>query len=193
MVKKLSQTLCYRPYRKPQLTILTAEQYPIDFKKKVKMKNPRIPALCLCAMLFSLCTFAQNHKDLVNEPDNKKPKLFSSLPDRIPLSIDKINDLLGTPVGQSTKLKSTENAAFEFDGEIISKASRQENNIESVVIRSSNFNGANLTISKIILADGTVTYAGRIISFQHSDLYELQQQNGQFVLVKRNFIDLVNE
>lgn len=157
------------------------------------MKNLRIPALCLCAMLFSLCTFAQNQKDLVNEPDNKKPKLFSTLPNRIPLSIDKINDLLGTPVGQSTKLKSAENAAFEFDGEIISKASRQENNIESVVIRSSNFNGANLTISKIILADGTVTYAGRIISFKHSDLYELQQENGQFVLVKRNFTDLVNE
>lgn len=157
------------------------------------MKNLRLPALCLCAMLFSICSNAQNDKDPINEPQNKKPKLFSNLPDRIPLSIEKINDLLGTPVGQSTKLKSTENAGFDFDGEIVSKASRQDNNIESVVVRSSNFNGANLTISKIVLADGTVTYAGRIISFQHSDLFELQQQNGQFVFVKRNFSDLVNE
>ena len=157
------------------------------------MKNLCIPALCLCAMLFSLSSFAQNEKDLINQSENKKPKLFSNLPDKIPVSIDKINDLLGTPVGQTTKLKSTANDVFEFDGDVVSKTSKYENNIQSVVMRPSNFNGASLTISKIINEDGTVSYAGRIISFQHSDLYELQNSNGQFAWVKRNFIDLVNE
>lgn len=156
------------------------------------MKNLRIPALCLCAMLFSLCTFAQNEKNLVNETENRKPKLFSNLPEKIPVSIDKINDLLGTPLGQTTKLRSA-NVAFEFDGDVVSKTSTKETNIQSVVMRPSNFNGASLTISKITNADGTVSYAGRIISFQHSDLYELQNSNGQFAWVKRNFIDLVNE
>ena len=157
------------------------------------MKNLRTPALCLCAMLFSLCSFAQNEKDPVNKPDYKKPKLFSNLPDKIPVSIDKINALLSTPVGNAMSLKVAEGSALEFNGEIVSRASKYENSIQSVVIRSTNFNGASFTISKITKADGTVSYSGRIISFQHGDLYELQNQNGQFVLVKRNFYDLVNE
>lgn len=157
------------------------------------MKNLRIPALCLCAMLFSLCSFAQNELDFLNKTENKKPKLFSTLPDKIPVSIEKINDLLGTPVGQKTQLRSVENTPFEFDGDVVSRVSKYENSIQSAVIRSSNFNGASLTISKTTHTDGTVSYSGRVISFQHSDLYELQNHNGQFVWVKRNFNDLVNE
>lgn len=157
------------------------------------MKNLRTPVLCLCAMLFSLCSFAQNEKDPINEPDYKKPKLFSNLPDKIPVSIDKINDLLGTPLGHVASLKLAESSAIQFDGEVISKTSKYENSIQSIIIRSTNFNDARFTISKITKADGSVSYTGRIISFQHGDLYELQNQGGQFVLVKRKFYDMVNE
>ena len=157
------------------------------------MKNLRTPVLCLCAMLFSLCSFAQNEKDPINEPDYKKPKLFSNLPDKIPVSIDKINDLLGTPLGHVASLKLAESSAIQFDGEVISKTSKYENSIQSIIIRSTNFNDARFTISKITKADGSVSYTGRVISFQHGDLYELQNQSGQFVLVKRKFYDMVNE
>jgi hypothetical protein len=157
------------------------------------MKNHRTPLLCLCALFFSLCAFSQNEKDPVNEPDLNKPKLFSNLPDRIPISIEKINDLLNAPIGNSTSLKVDETSSLQFNGEVISKATKYDNRIQSVVIRSSNFNGARLTISKIIKEDGTITYTGRIISFQHGDLYEIQNQGGQFTLVKKNFYDLVNE
>ena len=157
------------------------------------MKNFRTPVLCLCAMLLSFCSFAQKENDRINEPDYNKPKLFSSLPDRIPLSIDKLNDLFSTPVGKVASLKLAESSAVQFDGEVISKVSRYENSIQSIVIRSTNFNDARFTISKISKADGTVSYVGRIISFQHGDVFELQSQGGQFVLVKRNFYDLINE
>ena len=157
------------------------------------MKNLRTPLLCLFAMLFSLCSFAQNEKDPINEPDLNKPKLFSNLPDRIPVSIEKIKDLLNAPVGNSTSLKVTESSSFQFDGEVVSKATKYDNRIQSVVIRSTNFNGARFTISRITKEDGTFSYTGRIISFQHGDLYELQNLGGQFTLVKKNFYDLVNE
>lgn len=157
------------------------------------MKTLRAPLLCVCAMLFSLCSFAQNEKDPINEPDYKKPKLFSNLPDRIPVSIEKINSLLNAPVGNSTSLKVAEGSALQFDGEVISKATKYENRIQSVVIRSTNFNGARLTISRTTKEDGSIAYTGRIISFQHGDLYELQSLNGQLTLVKKNFYDLVNE
>lgn len=157
------------------------------------MKTFRTPALCLCAMLLSLCSFAQNEKDPINEPDYKKPKLFSNLPDRIPVSLEKINDLLNAPVGNSTSLVITEGFPLQFNGEIVSKATKYDNRIQSVVIRSTNYNGARFTISKIIKQDGSVAYTGRIISLQHGDLYELQSQGGQFTLIKKNFYELINE
>jgi hypothetical protein len=73
----------------------------------------------------------------------------------------------------------------------VSKA--DENNIHSVVIRSRNFNGATLTLSSSAQPNGTVKFTGRIISFQHGDLYELQNQNNQYILIKKNFYDLINE
>ena len=65
--------------------------------------------------------------------------------------------------------------------------------MNSVVIRSTNYNGATLTISKTMNADETISYSGRIISFQSGDLFELQNKDGHLTLVKRNFYDLVNE
>jgi hypothetical protein len=50
-----------------------------------------------------------------------------------------------------------------------------------------------LTISRTTHTDGTITYAGRLMSFQRGDLYELQTRDGNLVLVKRKFNELVNE
>jgi hypothetical protein len=112
------------------------------------MKNLRTQVLCLFAMLFSLCSFAQSEKDPINQQDLNKPKLFSNLPDRIPVSIEKINDLLNALVGNSTSLKVNESSSFQFDGEVVSKATKYDNRIQSVIIRSTNFNGAGLPFLK---------------------------------------------
>lgn len=151
-------------------------------------------------MLFTLCSFAQTEKNNnhINEPDYKKPKLFSNLPDKIPVSIEKINSLLQSSVGVSASLQTaasseTANKSVEFDGQVISKADKYNGKIQSSVIRSSNFNGATFTISKIIKEDGTISYTGRIISFQHGDLFILEKQDKEYFLVKKNFYELVNE
>ena len=159
------------------------------------MKNLRIPALCLCALLLSLVGSAQTTTNPVSGQDDNKPKLFSNLPDKIPVTNDQINALFDVQVGVSASLSLSANETKKFTGNVVSKANsnEKEGSLESVVVRSSNFNGATLTISKLISKDGTVSYVGRIISFQHGDVYELQNLNGTYTLVKRGFSDLVNE
>jgi hypothetical protein len=65
--------------------------------------------------------------------------------------------------------------------------------LQSVVVRSTNFPGAALSFSRITKEDGTFSYVGRIISFQHGDAYEISLENGQYFFVKKGFYDLVNE
>ncbi len=155
------------------------------------MKNLQLPGICLTLFLFCLTASAQNSIP-VNEPDMKKPSLFTNLPGKIPVDISDLQSLLNTESGKDVSLKINQSATNSFNGKVVSAATKY-NNIRSVVIRSSNFNGATFTLSSSIQPNGTVKFTGRIISMQHSDLYELQKQNDQYILIKKNFYDLINE
>ena len=158
------------------------------------MKNLRTSVLCVCVTLYSLCSAAQaNNAIPINEPDLNKPKLFQGQPDNIPVSMDNLNSLFGKQVGFTVSVNLADASTFQFNGEVVSTATKYNNTMQSVVIRSSNFNGARFAVSKITDETGATIYRGRIISMQHGDLYELQQVNGKYMLVKRNFYDLVNE
>ena len=157
------------------------------------MKTLRTAVLCVSITLYSVCSFAQNQPVLVNEPDYNKPKLFQNLPDNISISIDKLNSLLDNQAGRGISMNLSDKSQFPFEGQIVSVASKYENSIQSVVVRSTNYNGATLTVSRITNTDGTIRYTGRLMSFKHGDLFELQTKDGNLVLVKKNFYDLVNE
>ncbi|OSZ76912.1 hypothetical protein CAP36_10785 [Chitinophagaceae bacterium IBVUCB2] len=158
------------------------------------MKNLRTAVLCISTMFLYLSSSAQkNDKPPVTEPDYNKPRLFDNLPKTIPVNIVELNTLLSSEVGSKASIGLSAAANIKFDGDVVSSASKYGNSIKSVVVRSSNFNGAQLTISRTTSPEGVVSYVGRIISFQHGDLYELQNQNGQFVLVKKNYHELINE
>jgi hypothetical protein len=155
------------------------------------MKNLQLPGLCLTLIFFCATTFAQNSIP-VNEPDLNKPKLFSNLPDKIPVDVSTLKSLLNAETGGDVSLNLGAISKTAFNGKVVSKADKY-NNIHSVVIRSSNFNGAILTLSSSILTNGTVKFTGRIMSLQHGDVYELQNQNDQYILIKKNLNDLMNE
>ena len=166
------------------------------------MKNLRTTFLCVMTLLSTLFTVAQDNKIPINEPDHNKPRLFDALPSRIPVSIIELNAILEAPVGRNASITLGEATGMRFDGEVVSvatqgevvsTASQNDVQVQSVVIRSRNYNGARLTLSRIRKADGTTAFAGRIISFQHGDLYELKNESGTLVLVKRNYHELVNE
>jgi hypothetical protein len=141
-------------------------------------------------MLTCLQSFAQLVP--VNEPDPNKPKLFDAIPSQVRVNMTTLNSLFNGFNGQSVDLNLSDNTQFRFVGEIRELASKYDNRIQTVIIRSFNYPGAVMTISKIAGTQGP-RYEGRIISFGHGDLFQLQQISGSYVLVKRGFYDLINE
>ena len=154
------------------------------------MKNLLQQGLCLL-LIFTCATTSAQNKIPVNEPDQNRPKLFTNLPDKIPVDINTLQTLISSETGKNVSLRLGANELSNFAGQVVSKA--DDNTIHSVVIRSANFNGATLTLSSSAQPNGTVKFTGRIISFQHGDAYELQNQNNQNLLIKKNFYDLINE
>ena len=157
------------------------------------MKNLRTALLCASFALSTTGLLAQEKPVPVNEPNYNKPQLFSGQPDKIILNAEDLNELFSAPVGSPTSIKMSSDSRSLFEGEVISSGSKNQNKLQSMVIRSTNFNGARFSLSKIIRTDGSVTYTGRILSFQHGDAYVLQYLDGAYTLVKKNFYDLVNE
>jgi len=172
---------CNRP-KYVTRNILVFNNYP--------MKNLLLPGLCLL-LLFTCATAPAQNKIPVNEPDQNKPKLFTNLPDKIPVTITDLDRLLSAENGKTVSFKFGQKNSNSFEGQVISKA--DDNTVHSVVIRFANFNGATLTLSSSAQPNGTVKFTGRIISFRHGDAYELQNRNDQYILIKKNYYDLINE
>lgn len=159
------------------------------------MKNISTLMLCICITCTSLTAFSQNNQDVppLNEPDYNKPMLFASYPERIPVDLASLNSLFGVSLGSSVDVNVAEGSTFRLTGEVVSNVSKYDNRIKSVVIRSTNFPGARLCINRITGEDGSISYTGRLLSKDYGDVYELQNNNNHFVLVKRGYYDIVTE
>ena len=153
------------------------------------MKNLAKGIICLSVFFVGIKLSAQNPP--VREPDMNRPSLFQNLPEKISCRINDLSALLQSEVGTTVSFSFAVNTNFQ--GVVSSVATKFENTLQSVVIRSTNFPGAALSFSKLIKEDGTVSYVGRIISFQHGDAYEITLENGQYYFIKKGFYDLVNE
>jgi hypothetical protein len=158
------------------------------------MKNRFINAICVCLMLSSIAAQGQTQDIPVNEPNLNKPLLFSNLPDTIPVKIDNLKALLYASQGTVVDVNMSDNVGFQFKGEISSVNTENRDSQQTFILRSSNYPGATLTFSKLInKSDNSFSLAGRIISLQHGDLFELVSVSGQYNLIKRKFYDLINE
>jgi hypothetical protein len=157
------------------------------------MKTLCTTVLCVCLTVCGLYSSAQTPK--VNEPDYNKPRVFDNFPEVIPVSIDNLNDLVNSKTGVSINtIFSTDSKIAPFEGQVVSAVSKNDDKVQTVFIKSSNYNGATLYISKVTGDDGVIKYNGRLMSsFQHGDIYILQQKNSDFVLVKKNFYEVINE
>ena len=158
------------------------------------MKNTSTLVLCAIFSCITILTQAQEKPIPINEPNYNKPKLFQNLPERIPVDVSTLESLISSDLN---RVASINIAGVLFEGSIASKTAPSVNDINqsntTVIIKLTNYPGANFTINQIINADGSTNYTGRIISFQHGDLFELQNQKGNWVLVKKNYYDLINE
>lgn len=170
------------------------------------MKNSSTAVLCLCFVLSAFVSNGQNQKIPLNEPDYNKPKAFKNLPDSIIVDAAAISDLFTLSKGQTVAplfSNRSSTASFQLRGEVVSKTDNVPENIKarsagpaglsSMILKLSDYSGANFTISKITNADGTVHYTGRIINFKSGDLFVLQNINGKLMLIKKDYYALVNE
>jgi len=145
----------------------------------------------ICLSIFLICQQSNAQTPPVREPDMNRPSLFQNLPNKISCRINDLSALLESETGKLVSFSFVNN--LNFQGVVSSVASKSDNTLNSVVIRSTNFPGAALSFSRIKKEDGTFSYVGRIISFQHGDAYEISLENGQYYFVKKGFYDLVNE
>ncbi|HVZ56932.1 MAG TPA: hypothetical protein VG870_09775 [Chitinophagaceae bacterium] len=152
----------------------------------------------LLSGLFSLALFvgplsgwAQKMPPPVGQQDPFRPRLFQDLPDNLPLRTGVLQPLLRLQAGQTVQIPLSDR--FTFEGIVSSSVSKYHGVLRTVVIRCTNRPGAGFTLSERTAPDGSVVFAGRIVSFQAGDCYELKQEQGTYVLVKRNFYDMVND
>jgi hypothetical protein len=155
------------------------------------MKILATSVICLVLSVCMLYASAQEQKQLINQYDLNKPKLFKELPDRISLNPGDFDYLFNYEVGQNVSLPLTQN--FILKGAVVSRAEDVAANVKSVVIRSTNRVGATLALSRIINENNTITYRGRIMSFKHGDAYDIGSENGSYYLIKKSLYDLFDE
>ncbi len=158
------------------------------------MKNLLTIVMGACLTICSLYSAAQDTKVIINEPNYNKPRLFDNLPAVIPVSIENLNGLINSKAGAPVNTSfATDARTAVFEGNVVSAVSKYEDKVQTVLIKSTNYNGATLYISRVITEDGTIKYNGRLMSFQHGDLYVLQPKAGGFEWVKKNYYDVINE
>ncbi len=157
------------------------------------MKNLRTTLVCFYTVLIGLAAAAQHSDSPLNEPDYNKPRLFSNLPDRILLETNVVNNVLAKQAGQTTNISLSADNSVRFEGTVASAASKYDNTVNTIVVRSTNFPGATLSITRLTKEDGGFTYTGRLLSLKHGDMFELKEIDGNLILLKKNFYDLVNE
>ena len=144
-------------------------------------------------VLLSL-SFTFSHAQLVpavKEAEPQKPRIFSDLPAKISFNIHMLEALLGNEVG--TRVNMLIAPGFTFQGHLVSKSDASETRVNTIVIRSTNRSGATLTFTRITNGDGSYSYNGRMLSMNHSDAFEIVQEQGKFALVKKEFSDLLME
>ncbi|OJW02234.1 MAG: hypothetical protein BGO52_22900 [Sphingobacteriales bacterium 44-61] len=165
------------------------------------MNNRQMPGIRLLYILCLFCSFSlqaqqAQEKAPLREPNYNKPKLFNSLP--ASMQVDK-QDLLNifsatsTQKNQEVKLTLATGKALPFTGKMEDVYSENNGQVRTVNVQSTNFKGAMLILSSVTDTDGTVSFVGRIFSYQHGDAFELQEKNNQYFWVKKNLHEMITE
>jgi hypothetical protein len=125
--------------------------------------------IVLCTILSTI-SFAQT-----------KPTLFSAYPETISLSKTLITDAFSYDTGTSVSINLS--SSFKFAGTVISNQQKYDN-LQTIMIRSSENNQSVFQISKITNKDNSISYAGLIINQDAADGYVIKNNNGIYSLQK---------
>lgn len=138
------------------------------------MKRP-LTAVLLFLLFSSSSAFSQSN----NTP---RPKQFSNFPNIINCSESEISRIFSSAAGQNINLSFSDN--FSFSGNVTSNVIKYSN-LQSAIIKSPAFDNTIFSISRIINADNSISYTGRIINLNYADGYELEKNTaGGYRLIK---------
>lgn len=136
------------------------------------MKSLR-PVIAGIALMFcASASFAQS---------SKQP-LFIDYPSSISCKANVFEKALSAKEGQQITLEISD--AFKFSGTVVSNVMKY-GKMQTVVIRSNEFDGALLLVSKQQLDNNKYNVTGRILSPRASDGYQIKQNTeGSYVFEK---------
>ncbi|RYZ28340.1 MAG: hypothetical protein EOO10_09900 [Chitinophagaceae bacterium] len=155
------------------------------------MKMQRTAALVALLTTCYLQSPAQTKTPPINEPNYNKAKIFGDIPAKTDINITTLEGLFKYPVGESINTSIAN--GFRFVGTVVSKSNPADRNVKSVVVKSTSRQKATLTFSKITNQDGSVRYTGRILSRDASDAMEIIKEGDKYVIVKKDYYDMINE
>jgi hypothetical protein len=127
-------------------------------------------------VLFTFCTATS-----FSQINNTKPALFDAYPQSINLDNTILLDASTKTTGSQVSYSFANN--FQFSGTVISNQ-RKYDNLQIIVIRSSENNHTFLQISKITNTDLSIAYTGRILNEDAADGYAIENDNGLYSLQK---------
>jgi hypothetical protein len=145
--------------------------------------------LAMC--LLSLNAFSQEFTfRSAKEKNADKQALFANAAERASADVNLMQNLFQLKTGEGTTIKFAKD--LQLVGQIVSK--EQESHLQTVTMRCTNYPGALLTISKVILEDGSVTYTGAILNHQSKDIIMLEKDaTGNYAWQKKNLSDLIQD
>jgi len=112
----------------------------------------------------------------------KSQRLFDAIPEQIQFQNKLIEGIFDYNPGTAVNIKFSEN--FQLTG-IIKSNQKIYDNLQTIVIESSNYNKAKLFISKILDEDKSIKYVGRIISRASQDGFEIKGSNAGYSSLKK--------
>lgn len=154
------------------------------------MKILKTGAICVLTCLCYVHSAAQQ-PSFANESVYNKPKIFADLPSKMQLSLPMLESLLGDEVGK--KVSFSIGQGFQFNGVVVSKSDAADTQIKTVVVKATNRQGVTFTFTQLANTDGTFSYGGRMLSFKHGDAFDIVEEAGKLVLVKKELHHLFDE
>ncbi len=158
---------------------------------RTSMKCLKSSALLLVIACSFLQSSAQDQRQLFNEPNYNKRKIFTDLPDKMPLKTASLESLLDLPVGTAVNTTAAKN--FHIIGKVVSKSDANDASVKTVVVRLANRDNAILTFTRTTKRDGSFSFIGRIYNRNNGDALEIVKENTQYVLIKKGLYDLISE
>jgi hypothetical protein len=144
------------------------------------MKNFYVLVLVIVCIVISHASKAQTA--------TAKPAQFATYPEQLACTEAQLQALFSANAEASIVLSLPGN--FIFKG-VVQSNEQLYGGQQTVIIRSTNFPGSVFSLSKTADASNNIRYVGRILSFQHSDLYELQAGNSGYTLQKKPFNNVI--